>query len=315
MKKHFFALMFLVLMSGDFQNSGSLLPLPSSCEELERLTKYNQEKHDENAVAKFRTAVVGFPTLFMNNFFVFERRFPTSIEELCKSPHVPVDCEELLHEWFHPELGEIRFPYIYPYQRRIFPGQPDVAKIFVRSGLTLLDDEVVKTYWDLKCNGGKLVWKMKEWVISHGYKAAVFVGPFARSDVPPAFKRAFAVQEFLRRISLSWSDAFEDRLLSFELLEEVFPVVKKLKNDYTGRYARPVNFPSPGDFQILPPSWERGSIRFVVFSDKGIPLLEDYEKHWVDWDFSLEQKKKFQEYHENKNIQGPIETRRFEKMP
>ncbi len=72
-----------------------------------------------------------------------------------------------------------------------------------------------------------------------------------RRDTPEPIKQAAAMNEFFSWLNVNYRAIFRLQVCSFEDLRQATAVVEKLKNPFTGKYAVPVNFPSPGDFRVI----------------------------------------------------------------
>jgi len=279
----------------------------NTCEELAQLEEGTQ-KLMKNPEIAFQSAVMDmeqFLNVGSQFFTIYEGRPPESIRELCDSPYVPVDCREYQMIYPSPEGGEpLRIPLLFFFEE-VAPGEPGHLEMFIHrpsqeypQSPDVVDFVVTMDY--PVCEGGKIVLKPQERV-RQAYRYRNSGSPIYRPDVPEPLKRASVVESALHTHMDAFEKIFQERpLRSLEKFLSVYPFANKLRNDYTGGYARPVTSPSPGDFKVI---MDEGITYVEVFGGSG--KYSSFEL--MDWEWKNEPPLKA-------TLAGPASGRVGEKM-
>jgi len=254
-------------------------PLIWSVSDFQNLTEWSQFlKVRENK------SIIGAGTA---TYILAEMKYPASFEELCASPYIPVRCSDLINPYtgkrmedregspgdvyfhFSPRgsliiteyaltkgnIGGFDDPQDFPLQliqamesRYSPPGRPSYRERTYGKLITGTFEE-------------KSAWAVGYYLDSLFVKYMDAVSNF-RSLPPPTIPEfLFTVESRLKSESwnLNWS---------------VYPQLERLRNEFTGRYAKEVEAPSPGDYQYLTDTTGREKRILRVFGKNGEVVYE-----------------------------------------
>ena len=302
----------MVLLSSVCLLGGVIFPLAkvSTCEEWEKVRKMELELYKKDLAYSIQKWAVDVLDFFSTVFASFERRYPESYEELCASPYVPVPCEELLYPLIEPSGTILWKPFTYFFQK-LRPGEMGYTNLQVKHESPPMKSIYGYFAYVPECVNGKLKVVRKEewdrsWLRSHIIRGG---GPTPegkvealayRRDTPVPLRKALVIESFLDMI-------FDEPILRegniAENVEKVLqlPLLKKIRNPFTGKVAQRVFSPSPGDFQIvleevewrdiirqgdpIPPETSVNRIvevQVTVFGEKGMPVLSELLDYWLE---------------------------------
>lgn len=215
----------------------------------------------------------------VRTYGVFEERYPKTFRELCESPYSPLKCADIpnvftnkpLVETPPGEIGAIEF-------KILAPGDGGMDALYFGSSRSNTKDDSYERleirHWRLHPFTGEIVitlWDRIEPVhklIGWTQRLKKFLQEYARSS--PGFATAYAVQEALELALLDYMECgtgvyptYRDTLprdkktypTSMDELLRTFHFLEKLRNGYTGGYARYIPYSpgvkgNPGDFTI-----------------------------------------------------------------
>ncbi|MHA2637354.1 MAG: hypothetical protein V2G34_07265 [bacterium JZ-2024 1] len=208
-------------------------------------------------------------------YMTFEAKKPESVEELCGSPYMPVDCKDILNPftdkplletppgtygWFTISTSNTSDPFSPGHFHFLLPDEEDP---------NLKPIEVVNDNF-LKLDSPPSL---------HGQQSAIFFLPKHLDD---GWKTATAVQHSLAYVFSKYRICKKRMPTSFEELKEMFPFLSKLRNGFRKNYAQLAGFLTlPGNEYVF-------NISGLLFSPYPPPKATLRTSPWNQFTFTEE---------------------------
>jgi len=269
----------------------------STCEEWNQLLTRTEKLQNTPEVAAIIQVGAFVMSESMRLFAAFERHYPSSLEEVCSSPYVPQNCDDIpvIFEDATGQRQNYPFPFFF---RELRPGDIGYMELYTQPGKTRGEDQLLMRTYIPECQGEGITVKPDAWILSSRLESCIKQPGVSqwvmyRRGTPAGLKRALAVQKFLDEfLNRHYTRIFGKPLSTLSPVEwKEMPALQKFRNDFTGGYAQWVNSPSSGNFQIFPDKclvWSGGSetrvdcVKVVAYGSRGIPVEEELLQDWTE---------------------------------